>query len=89
MFKLISRLLSPLVIHAETHVGRVRKNNEDACLAVRTGRAHALLLVADGVGGHRAGEVASALVAKRFQSLTEEKLFLNHKCLPLVFFFQK
>lgn len=41
---------------ARTHVGHVRPNNEDAVLA--TGN---LLAVADGVGGHPAREVASAL----------------------------
>jgi serine/threonine protein phosphatase PrpC len=41
-----------------THVGLVRGNNEDSAFA-----GPHLLLVADGVGGHAAGEVASASVA--------------------------
>ncbi len=41
-----------------TDCGRVRKNNEDA-VAVDT--AHGLALLADGMGGYNAGEVASSM----------------------------
>ena len=40
---------------ARSEIGRVRKNNEDAGYA-----ATDLLVVADGMGGHEAGELASA-----------------------------
>jgi PPM family protein phosphatase len=47
-----------LIAHGVTHPGRVRKNNEDSLLAEsRLG----LFVVADGMGGHNAGEVASKL----------------------------
>jgi protein phosphatase len=46
-----------LVMGAATDVGRVREGNEDAYL-VDDGMG--LIAVADGMGGHRAGEVASA-----------------------------
>jgi protein phosphatase len=46
-----------LVIGAATDVGRVRDGNEDALLV---DDAMGLVAVADGMGGHRAGEVASA-----------------------------
>lgn len=44
-----------------TDVGRHRKHNED-CVLVRP--EHGLFVVADGMGGHNAGDVASKLVAK-------------------------
>ena len=43
---------------AHSEVGRVRKNNQDAGYASPT-----LLLVADGMGGAAAGDLASAVAA--------------------------
>ena len=50
-----------------TDNGMVRKSNEDSCLAIETNRSqnsvaisYGLYLVADGMGGHQAGEIASA-----------------------------
>jgi serine/threonine protein phosphatase PrpC len=50
---------------ADSNVGKVRSNNEDRFAVVRLdcgGRPGILALVADGVGGHAAGEVASQTV---------------------------
>jgi PPM family protein phosphatase len=43
-----------------THVGRVRRDNEDT---FRMDEPRGIFLVADGMGGHAAGEIASALAA--------------------------
>lgn len=47
-------------VDAASDVGRVRARNEDAWLWRRLGAAE-LLAVADGLGGHQAGDVASRL----------------------------
>ena len=44
--------------HGLTHVGRQRQHNEDSFLVEDTAR---LFLVADGMGGHAAGEIASRI----------------------------
>ncbi len=48
-----------------TDIGRKRKNNED-CLFLDDDQR--LYVVADGMGGHRAGEVASKLVVETIQN---------------------
>ncbi len=63
---LLSRASVKLEVANLTHVGRVRSNNEDALLVERSallemGRSYTLLAVADGMGGHAGGEVASTL----------------------------
>jgi serine/threonine protein phosphatase PrpC len=50
---------------AKTHPGRRRENNEDSMLAAAD---HGLFVVADGVGGRAAGEVASALTIEVFEA---------------------
>lgn len=56
-----------LLVAASSHPGETGKNNEDAysvtSYRLDSGRARSLLaLVADGIGGHQAGEVAAKLV---------------------------
>ena len=65
---------------ASTHVGKVRKNNQDAF-----GFNDYLFVVADGMGGHLGGEVASGLAVKTlinaFESpgkLKRKKIKRNH-----------
>lgn len=49
-----------------THAGRVRQRNEDSCL-VRTDVG--LWAVADGMGGHEAGDVASQIVVQSLNAI--------------------
>ena len=53
-----------LRVGAFTHPGRLRAVNEDAWLA-----RPPVFLVADGMGGHRLGDVASAIVVTSFEEL--------------------
>ncbi len=57
-----------------TDVGKVRSHNEDSVLIIENTSGETLMLVCDGMGGHRAGEVASSLAVthfgKRFQKLS-------------------
>ncbi|GBF71923.1 hypothetical protein PA598K_00149 [Paenibacillus sp. 598K] len=52
-------------------IGRIRTVNEDRAWAVSGGPAHALAIVADGMGGHQAGDVASELAVEAFREATQ------------------
>jgi protein phosphatase len=55
-----------------SHVGKVREGNEDSAYA-----GSRLALVADGMGGHAAGEVASAAVVASLAQLDEDEAGLD------------
>ncbi len=57
-----------------TDPGKVRDHNEDNVIILNNEKNEYILAVADGMGGHKAGEVASAIVINH---LTEEFYRLN------------
>jgi serine/threonine protein phosphatase PrpC len=64
--------LAPMILltAAETHPGYVRSNNEDAHLLL----GHlGLVVVADGMAGHRYGELASAIAVKTVRKFYESE----------------
>src|ERR1700683_2090462 len=56
--------------YAATDVGKVREHNEDNYLV---DKKLALFVVADGMGGHAAGEVASALAVRVIHDETKKQ----------------
>jgi protein phosphatase len=57
-----------------TDAGKVRQNNEDALL-VGDGEDETLFVVADGIGGFEAGEVASSLAVEVLKELRPDRSF--------------
>jgi protein phosphatase len=83
---------SHLTFSGETHVGLVRNVNEDCfCYIDYDCEANSLAVVADGIGGHQNGEVASSLCCRQFTaswkylgignitSLQKIKAYLRHE----------
>lgn len=55
--------MKPIMI---SHVGRVRRKNEDACWSGHNNN-FLVSVVADGMGGHNSGEIASAIIIDEFK----------------------
>lgn len=60
-------------ICAKSDRGRIRELNEDS-FAVQELGAYTLLIVADGMGGHKAGEVASSAAVQKIQEYITENV---------------
>jgi serine/threonine protein phosphatase PrpC len=60
--------MSHIVSHTQSHKGLVRKINEDACVDLFEA---GVWVVADGMGGHAAGDVASQLVVDTIRSVVK------------------
>jgi protein phosphatase len=63
----------PLRIHTAhlTDRGRVRDENQDACVELHGAAGEQLLVVADGMGGHRGGSTASRLLIETVRETFE------------------
>lgn len=68
----------PIEMAGDTHIGRKRDNNEDSFLVLSPPLlsrlpVEAVLLAADGMGGHQRGEVASGNVRDVFEAVFAEQ----------------
>ncbi len=63
-----------MLTYYQTDSGKVRSHNEDSVVIVKNRKDEYLMVVADGMGGHKAGEIASSLVVSemgnRFSKLS-------------------
>ena len=59
-----------------TDTGKVRDHNEDSLIILENNNHEFLLAVADGMGGHSAGEVASSIAIKHLSKMFNDN-FLN------------
>ena len=62
-----------------TDVGKVRDHNEDSVTILENANKEYLLVVADGMGGHKAGEVASSMAVNHITSKFETLETLGDK----------
>ena len=57
-----------------TDPGKIRDHNEDSVTVIKNSSGEVLLAVADGMGGHRGGEIASSIaishIGKRFMEIS-------------------
>ena len=52
---------------ARTHIGRIRQSNQDALLVMPD--VYPIYAVADGMGGHRGGDIASFMAIEGLKAL--------------------
>ncbi len=62
-----------------TDAGKVREHNEDNVIIVKNNNNEYLMAIADGMGGHRAGEVASSIVIDHLSNRFQEKDSIGEK----------
>ena len=62
----------PLSVDVGTDVGRIRDNNEDSYGMAWLEDGSLFVIVADGMGGHEAGEVASSLAVRVVEDVVRE-----------------
>lgn len=75
-----SDCISPLDIVADSHVGLVRESNEDSyAYCVKDENQNAFVAVADGIGGHEGGEIASSLCMQTLAAEWRNRKLSNSK----------
>lgn len=62
-----------------TDTGKVREHNEDSLIITKNNESSYLMAVADGMGGHRAGEVASSIAIRYLGKMFNESFFKMSK----------
>ena len=72
----------PITLYTKTDIGKERTSNEDSVASLilnsqsfRKEFSYGILVVADGMGGHKMGEVASEIAAKTFIEAVAENIF--------------
>ena len=60
-----------ILLHGQTDIGSVRDHNEDA---IAIDNDIALAILADGMGGHLGGEMASAITVSTIKDILAEKV---------------
>ncbi len=67
-----------MIYSCDSHVGKVRKNNEDYCrgevIKTKSEEVIGIFALADGMGGHNKGEVASKLAVENILKFLKENL---------------
>lgn len=63
-----------MIVASRTDVGKVRTNNEDSILI---DRERGIFILADGMGGHNAGEVASKIAVDTVHDFLKERIGTN------------
>jgi len=69
-----------LEVACVTDMGKSRESNEDNCAHCKLDGTWDLLIVADGMGGHNAGEVASSIAVKSIMGYIKDNLKENATC---------
>lgn len=70
-----------MIYSCASHIGKVRTNNEDYCggevIEIEDKNTIGIFAIADGMGGHKKGEVASKLAVENIISFLKENLVQN------------
>ena len=72
-----------MIYSCASHVGKIRKNNEDSCMAkviqLKNDNELGIFAIADGMGGHNKGEVASEIAVKEIIEFIDKNLVVNNE----------